>query len=813
MNIKVNFDNIKVKETKKDFTVKILMLKGEKGEQGDLNPSHIVDNLTSTDNTKVLSAKQGKVLKDLVDKKPYYFDTVADMKAGNLNAGDMAITKGYYSSNDGGNGEYTIVDDNNLVDDGGSILELTNGLFAKLIIKNDIVNVKQFGAKGDGTTDDSTAIQKTIDYGKIVKFTDGNYLINTQLNLKSNTKLIGNKKATIKTNGLSNNYLLRGDGNYIATNIYKYIITGEEESKNFVLVDNNINYSFTIPGKYFVANNEVVIVPRFLNATVRTVNFSNNIEFEISLEVTENTNNMYNITASSTLSSNQLPNNYIENVEIDGINFENSNYSLNNKNLYAIGLFVCKNIKIKNCTAKNLCLFHSQINVNISASTSTDNYINFGMNTNMLNDNIVLENNVINGKQENDILEIQENTSAIYILYSKNILITNNNIKWTNNGISLWGGNVGGSYLSLKDSIKFCNNIVVTNNKIENVKNGGIWSSRAFNITVSNNYLDNGGDVGIDFEGTLNAVADGNVVNNFINGNLSVFFGSSDIIFSNNNCLTDKDDFNRLFYYAYTGSGHDFCTVKLIGNVFTSLKRDRYILLQGSYTNSNSDLYFENNTFNNVSIRSEQITNPILHIKNNKFYIDDNITIDENHKYFINLIPNNSRNIPQAYINGNLFKCRFEDATDSPINNSNFNDFYPIKFSGSRWRKDICLQIEENTFLGFSNIIYLNHQRGSSGNESKLFVYFKRNKTTGIIVNDSDAYGYVVFEDNKTISLDNTNILSLEHNYPNAIPMQDNYYVGTKIYFDSPDNDGYTGAICVTGGNPGTWKRFGKIES
>ena len=32
MNIKVNFDNIKVKETKKDFTVKILMLKGERGK-------------------------------------------------------------------------------------------------------------------------------------------------------------------------------------------------------------------------------------------------------------------------------------------------------------------------------------------------------------------------------------------------------------------------------------------------------------------------------------------------------------------------------------------------------------------------------------------------------------------------------------------------------------------------------------------------------------------------------------------------------------------------------------------------------------
>lgn len=148
MNIKVNFDNIKVKETKKDFTVKILMLKGEKGEQGDLNPSHIVDNLTSNDSLKVLSAKQGKVLKDLVDKKPYYYNTVADMKSDkSLKQGDMAVTLGYYSINDGGGSEYIIVDDNTLVDDGGSIHKLVNGLRAELVISNDTINIKQLGAK------------------------------------------------------------------------------------------------------------------------------------------------------------------------------------------------------------------------------------------------------------------------------------------------------------------------------------------------------------------------------------------------------------------------------------------------------------------------------------------------------------------------------------------------------------------------------------------------------------------------------------------------------------------------------------------
>ena len=198
MNIKVNFDNIKVKETKKDFTVKILMLKGEKGEQGDLNPSHIVDNLTSNDSSKVLSAKQGKVLKDLVDvnttkitKKPYYFNTVADMKAYNLSAGDMAITKGYYSSNDGGGAEYNIVASTSNYSE-----TLNNNLKAELIIK-DTINVKQFGAKSnDNSFNNTEIIQYCLNNYKNIYIPDG-YFYTNSLFMKTSTNLFGNGKNSV----------------------------------------------------------------------------------------------------------------------------------------------------------------------------------------------------------------------------------------------------------------------------------------------------------------------------------------------------------------------------------------------------------------------------------------------------------------------------------------------------------------------------------------------------------------------------------------------------------------------------------------
>ena len=153
---------------------------------------------------EIVDARQGmETLGSIIKQKVFHFNNVEDMKnCLTLSPGDVVQTLGYYEENDGGNGLYKIVNDVALEDDGGSVHGLENGLKAKLIIKNNCINVKQFGAYGDNSHNDTAACRNAIESARVnsnineVHFPSGKYLIsNTILESGINGLIISGENA------------------------------------------------------------------------------------------------------------------------------------------------------------------------------------------------------------------------------------------------------------------------------------------------------------------------------------------------------------------------------------------------------------------------------------------------------------------------------------------------------------------------------------------------------------------------------------------------------------------------------------------
>jgi hypothetical protein len=122
------------------------------------DPARLVDVTNSVD-----------VARDNDLTSSYTFKTVALMQASTITfpVGKKIFWQGYYAELDGG-GNWGVVKSGAHVDDGGSVFTLTGTTYVAANLKGNQLNVKQFGAKGDGFTDDGAAIQATINYLAVI---------------------------------------------------------------------------------------------------------------------------------------------------------------------------------------------------------------------------------------------------------------------------------------------------------------------------------------------------------------------------------------------------------------------------------------------------------------------------------------------------------------------------------------------------------------------------------------------------------------------------------------------------------------------
>lgn len=178
----------------------------------------------------------------IVNQKIFYCSSVDNFKCNYFKAGDVVKTLGYHTPNDGGGATYRIrPEKGDDIVDNGLIHKLEGLLVAEMIIEDEKVNVKQFGAIGDGVTDDTQAIQNALNVAKNVFLNKGKYLVTKTLNMKANTKLHGvNEKDTeiLVNEKLENSYVI----NYLED--YSYNDSkGEISNLTIGSVDKYLNYS------------------------------------------------------------------------------------------------------------------------------------------------------------------------------------------------------------------------------------------------------------------------------------------------------------------------------------------------------------------------------------------------------------------------------------------------------------------------------------------------------------------------------------------------------------------------------------------
>lgn len=200
----------------------------------------------------------------------FAFDNVDKMKqATNLIDGSYARTLGYYNANDGGEGIYKIVNDNTLIDDGGSVHVLENGLKAVLIIDNNGISPAQFGAHTNNTSSSITtaAFQSCIEYcennnidiidnGKSIYSINNSLVVTKKLNIDLGNSII---RATTSNPVLIIQESLTDDNQYTGNSHHGII-------KSIIIDCNYIS----------VKGIDVVLAPRRILENIRVTNVPGN---------------------------------------------------------------------------------------------------------------------------------------------------------------------------------------------------------------------------------------------------------------------------------------------------------------------------------------------------------------------------------------------------------------------------------------------------------------------------------------------------------------------------------------------------------
>lgn len=365
--------------------------------------------------------------------------------------------------------------------------------FKDIVNESEWINVKKFNVKGDGITDDTSSLQDALNHGGKLYFEPGIYLVNGELNYKSNTHIRGcmdktilkamNPKYTRESDNTNRWVCLAQIGNNIVENssenisIENIIFDGNSGRTNEAYIKEDYGDSTQGTKLINVTNSKNVLIK---NVTVQNNNYLGS-SFTSCQNITIENFKSLNCDVGICIFKNEkysmeLKDYVFNNIFIDGhdmsegISFYNksyiSNIKMNNINILnkekGTGLLLGTEYEgvygIKNAQINN-------VNINNSAIGLSINQYSTGIQLNNLNiENctrglLITKNSYSNQINNVNIKNIK--THGIYIgsSASKNTI---SNILLENCNTLLSDDYVG--FLIIKGSNNICNNITALDN-------------------------------------------------------------------------------------------------------------------------------------------------------------------------------------------------------------------------------------------------------------------------------------------------------------------------------------------------------------
>lgn len=188
------------------------------------------DVLTVTDPTNgaVEFQTMSAALKAYVGDPALSVGTIADLIATTGNADYIVATKGYHTQGDGGHGLYrwTNALPAGVVTNRGSWFAGTTGFWS--LVHDERVNVRQFGAKGDGVTDDSPSVGAALAAARHVSFPPGEFFLPSTVQIVHPGAIIAGEVGAQITTGITN----FAAGVFYSTNITGVTVRGLRAKKN-----------------------------------------------------------------------------------------------------------------------------------------------------------------------------------------------------------------------------------------------------------------------------------------------------------------------------------------------------------------------------------------------------------------------------------------------------------------------------------------------------------------------------------------------------------------------------------------------------